>query len=75
MTAFLDDPEFTDVTMDGEVYTRYRVVRVTHEFITHSEGWTHLANVVRVREPAIGVAHLLVRSRTIEDSRVTLSRG
>ena len=69
----LDDPEFTDVTMDGEVYTLYRVVRLTHEFVDHPEGWTHLANVARVREPAIGVAHLLVRNRAIEESKVTLS--
>ena len=69
----LDDPEFTDVTMDGEVYTRFRVVRITHELVNHPEGWTHLAIVTRVRDPAIGVAHLMVRNRVIEDSTVTLS--
>lgn len=73
VSEVLDDPEFTDVTTDGEVYTRYRVVRLTHEFTAHPEGWTHLANVVRMREPAIGVALLQVKARSIEESRVTLS--
>ena len=73
VSSVLDDPEFTDVTMDGEVYTRFRVVRITHELVNHQEGWTHLANVTRVRDPAIGVAHLMVRNRVIEDSTVTLS--
>lgn len=75
VSSVIDDDEFSDVTMEGEVYTRYRVVRITHEFIEHPEGWTHLANVARVRERAIGVAHLLVRHRVIEESRVTLSPG
>lgn len=73
VSSVLDDPEFTDITMDGEVYTLFRVVRLTHEFPAHPEGWTHLANVVRVRDPAIGVALLLVKDRSIEESRVTLS--
>lgn len=73
VSSVLDEPEFTDITMNGEVYTRYRVVRLTHEFVAHPEGWTHLANVVRVRRPAIGVALLQVKDRSIEESRVTLS--
>lgn len=75
MSSVLDDPEFTEVTMDGEVYTLYRVVRLTHEFVRHPEGWTHLANVARIREPAIGVAHLQVIERAIEEARVVLSTG
>ena len=75
MSSVLDDPEFTEVTMDGEVYTLYRVVRLTHEFVRHPEGWTHLANVARIREPAIGVAHLHVIERAIEEARVVLSTG
>ena len=75
VSSVLDDPEFTEVTMDGEVYTLYRVVRLTHEFVSHPEGWTHLANVARVREPAIGVAHLQVVERAIEEARVVLSSG
>ena len=75
MSSVLDDPEFTEVTMDGEVYTLYRVVRLTHEFVRHPDGWTHLANVARIREPAIGVAHLQVIERAIEEARVVLSNG
>lgn len=69
----VDDPEFTEVTRNGEVYTLFRIVRFTHEATDHPEGWTHLANIVRVRNPAIGVAHLRVVERAIEDAKVTLS--
>jgi len=72
---FVDDPLFTEVTESGEVYTLFRVVRVTHEVSDHPEGWTHLANVARERNPAIGTALLRVISRSIEESRVTISRS
>ena len=69
----VDDPEFTEVTRNGEVYTLYRIVRITHEAVDHPDGWTHMANVVRVRNPSLGVALLQVVDRVIEDARVTLS--
>lgn len=69
----VDDPEFTEVTRNGEVYTLFRIIRITHEATDHPEGWTHLANVARVRSPAIGVAHLKVIDRVIEDAKVMLS--
>ena len=69
----VDDPEFTEVTRNGEVYTLFRIVRITHDSTTHPQGWTHMANVVRVRNPAIGVALLRVEARIIEDASVTLS--
>lgn len=69
----VDDPEFTEVTRNGEVYTLFRIVRFTHEATDHPEGWTHLANVVRVRNSAIGVALLRIENRVIEDARVTIS--
>ena len=69
----VDDPEFTEVTRNGEVYTLYRIVRITHEASDHPQGWTHMANVVRVRTPALGVALLQIVDRVIEDARVTLS--
>jgi hypothetical protein len=72
---FLDDPVFTDVTGQGEIYTLFRVMRVTHSVDQHPDGWTHLANVARVREPAMGVAMLRIIDRQIEDSRVKLSMG
>lgn len=71
----VDDPEFTEVTDNGEVYTLYRIVRVTHEVTDHPDGWTHLANIVRVRQSAIGTAFLRVVARVIEDAKVTLSPG
>ncbi len=71
----VDDPEFTDVSRDGEIYTRYRIVRITHEVENHPDGWTHMANVVRVRKRALGVALLRVNDRIIEDSHVTLAPG
>lgn len=69
----VDDPEFTEVTHNGEVYTLYRIVRITHDALDHPQGWTHVANVVRVHNPAIGVAMLRVIERVIEDAKVTLS--
>jgi hypothetical protein len=43
------------------------------EAVDHPDGWTHMANVVRVRNPSLGVALLQVVDRVIEDARVTLS--
>lgn len=71
--AIVDDPEFTEVTNQGEVYTLYRVVRFTHEIFDHPQKWTHMANVVRVRRTALGVALLRVVDRAIDDAKVTLS--
>lgn len=73
MFSVIDDPEFTDVSEDGETYTRYRIVRVTHEAPAHPDGWTHMANVVRVRKHALGVALLRVANRVIEDSMVSVT--
>ena len=72
---FLDEAVFTDVTNEGETYTRYRVVRVTHEVSNHPREWTHMANVVPVRTSGIAVALLRVVNRAIEDSEVTVSRS
>jgi len=69
----VEDPEFTDVTESGEVYTLYRIVRFTHEATDKLARWTHIANVARQRNPAIGVAHLRIANRVIEESQVTLS--
>ncbi|MEY2966091.1 MAG: hypothetical protein RLY50_141 [Actinomycetota bacterium] len=70
--SIVDDPDFSEVSVDGEIYTRYRIVRFTHETIDHPDGWTHMANVVRVRRTAIGVARLRVVNRIIEDAVVAL---
>jgi hypothetical protein len=70
---YLDEAVFTDVTNEGETYTRYRVTRITHEVSDHPRDWTHMANVVPVRTSGIGVALLRVVNRAIEDSEVTLS--
>ena len=70
---FLDDPVFTDVTGNGEIYTRYRVTRITHEISGHPREWTHMANVAPERSIGIGVALLRILYRAIDDSEVTLS--
>ena len=70
---FVDDVEFTEVTGSGEVYTLFRVVRFTHVVRDHPDGWTHMANVVRVRRTALGVALLRIADRIIEDASVTIS--
>ncbi len=75
VSAVVDDDLFTEVTNNGETYTLFRVVRVTHELIRHPARWTHLANVARVREPALGVAHLRIENREILESQVALAPG
>lgn len=72
---FIDDVEFTEVTNLGEVYTLYRIVRFTHLVHDHPDGWTHVANVVRVRRTALGVALLRIAERIVEDASVTLSHA
>ena len=71
---FVDEPVFTDVTDLGEVYTRYRITRFTHEVFHHPAQWTHLANVTPERSPGIGVAKLRVLDRSIDESEVTLTQ-
>ena len=73
ISDYVDNPVFTDVTNDGETYTTYRIVRITHEVFEHPDDWTHLANVTRVRNPAIGVARLRVTDHAVDDAKVTLS--
>lgn len=70
---FLDDPVFTDVTHNGEVYTTYRIMRITHEITGHPDNWTHMANVSLEREIGLGVALLEIIDRAVERSRVRLS--
>ena len=72
---YVDDAVFTDVTDDGEVYTLYRIVRVTHEATNESLHWTHRANVAAVRSNQFGVALLRVINRVIQDSRVTITQN
>ena len=73
VSHFLDNNEFTDVTHDGEIYTSYRVVKMTHEAHNHPDGWTHRANVTRIRIPALGVALLAIKNRQVVASHVTVS--
>lgn len=72
---FVDNGVFTDVTEDGEVYTLYRIVRITHEATTPHVHWTHRANVTAVRSDQFGVALLRVLNRVIEDSQVTRTQN
>ena len=73
-STLVDDTEFTEITEDGEIYTRYVVVRFTHEIKDSPDGWTHVANVSRVRRPAIGTALLSVKDRQILESKVTINQ-
>lgn len=70
---FVDDPEFTVVTGDGEIYTLFRIVRITHDCTKAKLPWTHLANVARVVDRAIGVARLLILDRVIVDASVDIA--
>jgi hypothetical protein len=70
---FVDYDIFTDVTKDGEIYTSYRIVRVTHALVDDPDGWNYIANVVGIHEERIGVAYLKVEDRMINDSLIPLS--
>jgi hypothetical protein len=70
VSDYVVNPVFTDVTNDGEIYTTYRIVRITHEIFEHSDGWTHLANVSLEFSIGIGVALLLIRNKIVEASRI-----
>jgi hypothetical protein len=70
ISDYVNNPVFTDVTNDGEIYTTYRIVRITHEIFEHSEEWTHLANVSLEFSIGIGVAHLLLKNKVVEASRI-----
>lgn len=68
--AIVDNPIFTDVTQDGEMYTTYRIVRIIHAFQAHPSGWTHLAEVEPLRSSGRLEAFLHVQNRTIERSKI-----
>lgn len=69
----VDNAEFTVVTGDGEIYTLFRIVRITHECTSAELAWTHLANVARIVDHVIGVARLQIVEKVIIDAAVTLS--
>ena len=70
ISDYVDNPVFTDVTKDGEIYTTYRIVRITHEVIDHPDLWTHLANVSLEFNIGIGFAHLRLKDKVVEDSHI-----
>lgn len=72
-SEIVDEPTFTEVTENGEIYTLFRIVRITHDCTEADLAWTHLANVARVVDHAIGVARLTVVDRVITDSSVTVT--
>lgn len=69
----VEEPQFTVVTGDGEIYTLFRIVRITHIAEDRNSPWTHLANVARISDDSIGVAHLRIIDRLVEDSSVVMS--
>lgn len=73
ISDFVEYDVFTDVTKDGEIYTSYRIVRMTHAIIDDPDGWNYVANVVDINEGHMGVAYLKVEDRMINDSLITLS--
>jgi hypothetical protein len=70
VSDYVDNPVFTDVTNDGEIYTTYRIVRITHEVFEHPDDWTHLANVTLEFNIGIGVAHLRLKNKLVEASHI-----
>jgi hypothetical protein len=72
-SEIVDDPEFTVVTGNGQIYTLFRITRITHDCTLARLGWTHLANVWRVADHAMGVARLTVLHRVIIDASVEVT--
>ena len=70
---FVDCADFIVVTGHGEIYTLFRIVRVTHVATDLDQTWTHLVNVVRSSDHAIGVGRLRVEDRVIVDAEVDLA--
>jgi hypothetical protein len=70
VSDYVENPVFTDVTNDGEIYTTYRIVRITHEVFEHPDDWSHLANVTLEFNIGIGVAHLRLKNKVVEASRI-----
>lgn len=68
VAAVVDNPIFTDVTEDGERYTTYRIVRISHTFASHPSGWTHIVVVAPLRSVGLFEAFLEVRRRVVERS-------
>lgn len=64
--------EFTVVTGDGEIYTSFTIVRITHEATDARGAWTHLAEVTRITDGVVGKARLRIVARVIEESTVTM---
>ena len=73
ISDFVQYDIFTDVTEDGEIYTSYRIVRVTHAIVDDPDGWNFVANVVGIHENHMGVAQLKVVDRMITESQVSLT--
>lgn len=73
ISDFVDYDIFTNVTHDGEIYTTFRIIRITHAIVNHPDGWNFVANVVGVHESHMGVAELKVVERIITESQVTLT--
>ena len=70
VAAVVDNPIFTDVTDDGEHYTTYRIVRITHAFAAHPSGWTHIVVAAPLRSIGLFEAFLEVRRRVVERSAI-----
>lgn len=70
---FVEHDVFTDVTQDGEIYTSYRIVRVTHAIVDDPQGWNFVANVVGIAKNRLGVAELKIVDRLITESRISLT--
>lgn len=73
-SSFVDDAVFTDVSEDGEIYTTYRIVRITHTIESHPQQWSHQANVARLDGKVIGVALLEIKDRIVMSSKVVSTR-
>jgi len=73
VTAIVDDPFFFNDTATTEIYTLFRIVRMTHDLMNNPEGWTHRGNITRLADSAIGTALFRIVDREVVDVRVRLA--
>ena len=66
----IDDPVFSHVMENGEVYEAFEVIAVTREYINHPHHWTHGVTVKHQLSQKLFSADLRVLNFCIDESEV-----
>lgn len=66
----IDDPMFSHVVDNGEIYEAFEVTAITREYINHPHHWTHSATVKHLLTQKLFTADLRIRNFCIDESEV-----